>query len=237
MAKLYSSERLLAFIILLLAYCVIFGLLWGADPDVIDFSSVTGLEKMLISIPFVALYVVILIGVTAGYARAAFAAKALGLMRAVRQQLRTMSIEDVSIKSKIRSDSVVTMDTPFLRTLEKVITARLPILPVKEGEKVFRVITIRDILQELTHQINMVREESQTEELFTRLNRLKVKNLNPRLLMACKEDDNLDSVIEKMMRNQFTRLAVMDKDGTACIGTIDLFDVMSEILSEHTAPN
>jgi len=234
MKRLYSTERLIAFLVLFIAYGVIYGLLWGIEyAKIVAFPDVTGLEDIFVSPPFIALYVVILLGVTAGYAQSLFAARALGLIKAIRQQLRGMSMEDVNIMSKIRSDSVVTMDTPFLRTLEKVITARLPILPVKEDDKVSRVITIRDIMQELTNQINTVREESRTEELFTRLNGLKVNNLNPRLLVTCREDDDLNSVIEKMMRNQFTRLVVMNKDGTASIGTIDLLDIMSEVLSEQ----
>jgi len=234
MAKLYSSERLFAFLILLIAYGFVFGLLWGASSaSIVEFGPIRGAEDILLSMPFIALYVVVLIGFTAGYAQAAFAAKSLGLVRAVRQQLRTRSMANASIKSKIRGDSVVTMGTPFLRTLEKVITARLPILPVVDNEKIDKVITIRDIMQELTHQINTVKELSKTEELFSRLATLKVEDLKPQQLISCKEDDTLDSVLEKMMRHQFTRLVVVDKDEKTCMGTVDVFDIVSELLSEQ----
>lgn len=238
MAKLYSQERLLAFLVLLVAYGVVFGLLLAAkEAGAISFpaSEVPIVERTLAGIPFIALYVVILIGVTAGYARAAFAARSLGLMRAVQQQLRTRSMGTASIKSKIRSDSVVTMDTPFLRTMEKVVTARLPILPVreKETEKIYKVITIRDVMQMVTHQIHSVEEEKQTEKLYDRLAELKVESLSPQDLVSCNEDDNLGSVVDKMMQNQFTRLVVLRKDGKACRGTVDLLDIVSEILSEQ----
>lgn len=235
MSRLYSLERLLAFGVMLLAYWAVFGLLWWADSRIgIGFPKVDGFETALISMPFVSLYIVILLGVAAGYARAAFTAKALGLTKAIRQQLRSSSMEDVSIKSKIRSDSMVTMDTPLLRTLEKVVTARLPILPVIENEKVTRVVTMHNIMQELTHQINNVREEDKTEELFTRLFRLKIGDLRPRPVISCKENDNLELVMSKMMRHQFTKLVVVGRDGETFLGSIDLFDITSELLSERT---
>ena len=234
MTKLYSWERLLAFIVLLAGYGIVFVLLWWGDKaNVVDFSHPDGVEHMLISMPFIALYIAILIGVAAGYARSAFAARSLGLMRAVRQQLRTRSMESSNIKSKIRSDSAVAMDTPLLRTLEKVVTARLPILPVVEDDKVSRVITMHNIMQELTHQINTVREESKTEELFGRIAGLKVEDIRPRSAVTCMENDNLESVLQKMIQHKLTKLVVVGKDG-ACMGTVDLFDIVSDILSESS---
>jgi CBS domain-containing protein len=185
--------------------------------------------------PFIALYIVILIGFTAGYAQSAFAAKSLGLIPSVKQKLRTRSMESFNIKRNIYTDPVVTMDTPFLSVLEKVNKSRLPILAIVEDEKIEKVITMHDIMQELTGKISEFEKslhKPDHKDLFTMLDEMKVENLKSKELVSVKENQNLDSALDKMMQHQITKLVVMDEAGKTCVGTINLFDIMSELLSE-----
>ncbi len=239
MTNLYSKERVFAVVVLLFVYFAIYSILfWSTKHGVLRLSqNITNIETLAVSMPFVSLYILVLIGFSAGYARTAAAAKALGLTQAVREQLRARSMENATIKSKVRANSKVTMDTRFLRTLEKVVTARLPILPVEEDPKdpkVKYVITMHDILKMITHRINTAQENSQEAQLYAELAKLEVKDLNPRKVVTCKENENLESVLNTMIQGRVTKLVVMGKDGASYVGTIDLFDIVSEMLSEQT---
>jgi len=45
------------------------------------------------------------------------------------------------------------------------------------------------------------------------------------------ETDNPDSVLQRMIQHKLTKPVVVGKDG-ACMVTVDLFDIVSDILSE-----
>jgi CBS domain-containing protein len=235
--KLYSLDRLQAFLVLLLAYLVVFAILWGAkEADMLGvIPSIKGVQDIFFSMPFIALYIVILIGFTAGYAQSAFAAKSLGLIPAVKQKLRARSMESLNIKRNIHADPLVTMDTSLLSALEKVTKSRLPILAIIENDRIEKVITMHDIMQKLTDEISDFEKslhKPDDKDLFTTLYEIKVENLKPKTLVSVKEDDNLDSALDKMMQHQISKLVVVDKAGKTCVGTINLFDIMSELLSE-----
>jgi len=198
---------------------------WGILKFSTDEKS-TDLLPLMASLPFVALYLVVLIAATAGFARGAVMAKMLPFNQVLKSELQERGMDGAAIKTKIRSGGQVTKDTSYLRALENVYSSRVPILAVIDGDsKVTGVITDHDIIRKLQDEID--RNEPKTLE--SRLRNLKVQDLHPRVPIVATDDENMQDVIGSMIKNQFTKLIVVkDKNSNSFTGTVDVLDLVGE---------
>ena len=128
-------------------------MLWFIENSgVIKFTSdVNGdILKLTTTLPFVALYILVFIGATAGFARSAIVAKELPFSKILDQELKRKTMKSATIMTKIRSGATITQDTPYLHAVDRLIAARVPILAiVGEGNKVGGVVTYYDIVKQL----------------------------------------------------------------------------------------
>lgn len=232
MKDYYSEKATYAFLILLATYVVMVLILLGVSwTEAITFSTdVKGdVLPLLVSLPFVALYLVILLAATAGYAQGAVMAKSLPFSRLLKNELQKRKMDRATIKTKIRSGSQVTADTPFLRALTNIVSSRLPILAVVDGDKkVTGVITTYDIIRKFQEETD---KTDATDSLYDRLKSLTVEHLGPRQPVVATTDDNLQAVTNTMIREQFTKLIVVaSREGKEFSGTVDVLDLVAEMV-------
>ncbi len=228
----YSRQVFTAFGLLIVVYIVIFWMLWGLQRlEAITFTTeIKGdILPLLASLPFVAFYIVVFLAATAGFARGAIMAKELPFNKILQAELKTRTMERATIMTKIRSGATVTTDTSYSRALDTAISARLPILAVVgKDKKVEGVVTFHDIVKKMRDELG---KEDSPEPLGERLGKLRVEDLGPNSPVVVTDSDKLNIVLEKMIKNQFTRLIVVkDEETKAYAGAVDVLDVASEIL-------
>ncbi len=250
--KEYSKQAIYAFFILLLAYFLLVGCLWLLQVNqLINFrTEVNGdILPLMASVPFVALYLLVLIAATAGYARGAIMAKELPFKQILKQELKDKKMSSAPIKTKTRSTAMVYDDTPFMWALNDIISARISILPVidKERNEVKGVITSTDFLKKLQEELKFLQEKTApgdektdspalpdnqyrqiVKNLQKRLEECKVKDLKPQNPVVVNSNENLHGVMHKMIENQFTKLIVVGNDNSFS-GTVDALDLIGEI--------
>lgn len=254
----YSKQAIGAFFVLLFAYFLLVGCLWLLQINqLISFQTeIKGdILPLMASMPFVALYLLVLIAATAGYARGAIMAKEMPFKTVLKQELKDKKMSGATIKTKTRSSAKVYDDTPFIWALNDIISARISILPVidKEKNEVKGVVTSHDFLRKLQEELKILQEgnnnpEDKTtvpadgithnyrqivENLEKRLKDCKVKDLNPQSPTVVKSNEDLHTALYKMIQNQFTKLIVVDKDN-AFSGTVDALDLIGEIYENDT---
>lgn len=230
MSEYYSKQAIWAFIILMISFVVMVLILMALKwQEAMNFS--TALQgdvlPLISSLPFVALYLVVLIAATAGYARGAIVARSLPLNQVFKDELQKKKMDRASIKTTIRSGNQVTEDTPMLQAITNLVSSRVPILAVLDSSnKVTGVITGTDIMARLQKEI-----ESTDADLNARLNRLTVRDLQPAKPVVATTDGNLQEVLGTMIRRQFTKLIVVESEqGKEFAGTVDALDLIGEIL-------
>lgn len=241
MTDRYSRQTIGAFVLLAVAFVgMVFLLIFLHDRSVITFSTkVDGdLLKLLASLPFVAFYLVVFLAATAGYARSAIMMKTMPLTQMLHKELKKKTMESATIQTKIRSGGQVSPDTPFSRALSNIISSRLPILAVVDQEnKVHGVITSHDILRVLQEEIDRKPEPAiaALPPLNERLADLTVENLQPRDPETVTADQNLQSIVDTMLKEQFTKLIVVgDKKSMKFKGTVDVLDLLGEMFGENS---
>ncbi len=229
MEKQYSRQALTAFIVLLITYGLIVGMLTLLqNGGILKFSTETkgDLLPLMASLPFVALYLLVLIAATAGFARGAIMARTLPFNQILKSELQQRKMEGAAIKTKIRSGEQVTKDTPYLRALNNVISSRVPILAViGNDKKVAGVITNDDIIRKLQEEI----DKNDPTTLDERLKKLAVKDLHPRDPVVATINENLQEVLGSMIRHQFTKLIVVDERSNSFAGTVDALFLVGEL--------
>ncbi len=235
MNKQYSKHALKAFAVLLLTYLLILSILTFLQiVEIVEFSTETqgDLLPIMVSLPFVAFYLLVLIAATAGFARGAKMAKALPFKMILEDELKRRSMGEAGIKTKIRSGSQVMANTPYLTALTTVISSRVSILAVIDSDnKVKGVITSNDIIRKLQEEV----DKDDTSNLYDRLKKLKVVDLKPRTPEVAAVGENLLGVIERMIQEQFTKLIVVkDKHSYSFTGTVDVLDLVGEIVDDST---
>ncbi len=249
----YSKQAIGAFFILLFAYFLLVGCLWLLQINqLITFQTEikSDILPLMASIPFVALYLLVLIAATAGYARGAIMAKELPFKTILKQELKDKKMSSATIRTKTRSSAKIYEDTPFMWALNDIISARISILPVidKEKNEVKGVLTSTDFLQKLQEELKILQEENSApgdrtadvaaltdgnyrlivKNLQKRLEECKVCNLNPQKPTVVSSNENLHAVMQKMIEKQFTKLIVVNNDNSFA-GTVDALDLISEI--------
>lgn len=230
MDKEYSKQAIQAFLVLLVTYVVMLLLLtflqqWGLIKFKPELNG--DLLPLIASLPFAALYLLVLVAATAGYARGAIMAKALPLNQVLKTELQGMKMEGAAIKTRIRSGGQVKVDTPLFSALNNMISSRVPILAVLDNDnKVSGVITSHDIMRILQEQV----EKNEPTTLHDRLKNMKVQDLQPTTPVVATVDENLQDVIGNMIRNQFTKLIVVkDRQSNIFSGTVDVMDLVGEV--------
>lgn len=229
----YSREAIMAFVILGVAYLVILAFLWGiggfketAFADDID----GDILKLTTTLPFVALYILVFIGATAGYARSAIVAKEMPFSKVLNQELKKKTMSSATIKTKIRSRATIKKDTPYLQAIDRLISARLPILAVVgDGKKVEGVITYYDIIKHLQSEI-----EKNPDNKLSTLSGIHVKDIIkevPDVPVVAAESDSFEEVLNTMVKHQYNRLIVVEnKSSNVYSGVVDIFDITSELI-------
>jgi CBS domain-containing protein len=232
----YSKEAIGAFVLLVLAYLVILVVLWLIeDSGVVHFTTdINGdVLKLITALPFVALYILVFIGATAGYARSAIVAKELPFNKYLNQELKKKKISSATIMTKIRSGASIKKDTPYPQVVDRLISARLPILAVVgEKNKVEGVITYYDIVKQLQSEM-----EQHPEAQISALSQIHVENIKKEVSsipVMVAESENLKDVLDTMVKHRYNRLIVVkDKDDNVYSGVVDIFDVISELLGSE----
>lgn len=228
MRQSYSNEAYRAFFILLImTFLVGLGLVGLRNLEICTFSrDMTTLDGMIFSLPLTAIYIVVFLAATAGYARAKYMIDELPFYQRLNQQLKSKSMEKASIKAKIRAGVQVTEESTLSDALNHLISSRISILAVVDREnRIQGVITNQDILIWMQE---MIKTDSEMQKLGR-------QNLSPFLTRTavtadCGED--LQAVMNKMIKHQFTKLLVADNEGRFC-GTVDSMDLLAEILDEN----
>jgi CBS domain-containing protein len=237
----YTWPTVGAFVLLVVAYVVMVYILWVLNKEgVISLETeVNGdVLKLIASLPLVAFYLVVFLAATAGFARAAVVMKTIPLTQVLSKELKKKTMESSTIQTKIRSGGQVGKDTSFLRALNNVTSSRLPILAVVEmdpqtkQERVTGVVTADDFLRKIEEEAEK-RPGPNDPPLSERLEGLTVDDLKPRKPTVVTADQNLQSIINTMLKDQFTKLIVVeDKQSMKFKGTIDVLDMMGEIFIE-----
>jgi CBS domain-containing protein len=249
----YSKQAIGAFFILLFAYFLLVGCLWLLQVNqIINFQTeVKGdILPLMASMPFVALYLLVLIAATAGYARGAIMAKELPFKTILKQELKDKKMSSATIRTKTRSSAKIYEDTPFMWALNDIISARISILPVidKEKNEVKGVLTSTDFLKKLQEELKILQDENSAsgdraadpaaltdsnyrlivKNLQKRLEECKVRDINPQSPIVVSSNENLHAVMQKMIEKQFTKLIVVNNDNSFA-GTVDALDLIGEI--------
>lgn len=224
----YSKAAVGAFVVLVVVYLVMALGLWAMQSyTVIKFTNdIKDILHLMTSLPFVALYLVVLLAATAGYARGAIMAKVLPFNKILDTELQKKTLESATIKTSIRGAATVTGDMPLLRALNYILTSRLPILAVvDEKTKVTGVITSHDFLSKLSKDF----EQKVDKKLHEWLGELKVNDLNPPKPVVATANENLSEVIKTMIKERLTKLVVVNEEKEMKFeGTIDMLDLVSE---------
>lgn len=238
----YSKQVIGAFFVLLCAYFLLVGCLWLLQINqLINFQTeINGdILPLMASAPFVALYLLVLIAATAGYARGSIMAKDLPFKTILENELKDNKMSSATIKTKIRSSAVVYEDTPFSWALDDIISARISILPVVDRDKneVKGVITCADLLRKLQEELRSLRDgecgdkttgSQVLESLQKRLADCRIKDLAPQAPVVVKSNEDLQAVLSRMIEKQHTKLIVLEPDNSFT-GTVDALDLIAEI--------
>ncbi|MGD0152861.1 MAG: CBS domain-containing protein [Thermacetogeniaceae bacterium] len=238
---MYSKNALYAFLTLLATYAlmvIILSLLQFYHILTFQTNITNDLLPLITSLPFVALYLVIFLAATAGYARAAVMANELPFNVLLKNELKERSMACATIKAKIRSGVQINNDTSLLDAVNTIITSRIPILAVidKDSNKVTGVITSQDLLQGLRDEFKIVRDALKNDPGQVSIKDVlaTIDNMNINKLISppttVNTGNDLQNVLDTMIKNQFTKLIVIDEDTKTFSGTIDVLDLVTEIV-------
>jgi CBS domain-containing protein len=237
---MYSTRAFLALFALVVVYGIIFGLLWGlqAQGEVTFTKDVQGdVLKTVTTLPLVAVWILILLGATAGFARSALMTKFLPF----KQALANKTVDSASIMLKIRCDTTAKKDDSLAKVLNKLLVARLPILAVVDDKNsVIGVITYQDVVKKMQAEYEKSQDLNDSS-LTHKLDALKVSDiidLDSASPVLVKESADLKSTLDIMIRYRFHKLIVVkDDQKNTYSGTIDIRDIVGEILESSPEEN
>lgn len=230
----YSKRVLTSFIVFLLSYVGIIYLLVHLhtlsifqlpQPDM----SKGEIFPMLTSLPFMAFYLVVLLAATAGYARSAAMAEKLPISKLFKAELQKRSMKSPSITTKVRSGIQTYLDENIVIALNNLISSRLPILAViNDQNKVIGAVTGHDLSRKLIKEF----ENHNAIPFEEKIKEITVKDCDYKITIFATINENLKEVTEKMIKHQLTKLIVVeDEISMKFVGTIDMLDLVSEIIS------
>lgn len=119
------------------------------------------------------------------------------------------------------------MEDSFADALNYMVSSRISILAVvDENKEVQGVITATDLLL-------YVQKTLKSHDGINILHQAKVSDLQPSETTIIEANDQLQSVTEKMIRHQYTKLIVTDNGKFS--GTVDALDILAELLDNQSA--
>lgn len=225
--KQASKDSMKTFCTLLITYFIISGGLLGLHYlGICNFQvELTTVENIIFSLPMFALYLLVFLAATAGYARGKYMLEKLPLSTRLKQELDTRSMAAASIRTKVRAGSQITAQHTFFDVVNSMVSSRISILAVVDDQdNIQGVITATDLLLFLQKTL-----KDCGENLYG-LRDATVNDLHPSVPVSVSVDDKLQSVTESMIRNQFSKLIVAD--GGKFSGTVDALDVLAELLDQ-----
>lgn len=229
MDQKYSKDAGLAFILLLVIYFIICGGLVALHyMGICNFAvNMLSFDNIIFSLPMVALYLLVFLAGTAGYARGKYMLEKLPLNMRLQQELQMRTMDRAGIKTKIRAGSQVKPEDSFYDVLNNLVASRLSIVAVMdEKNEVTGVLTVTDLLLYIQ---NILKNDERSQLLS--LHNVKVSDLKlsePRLVAA---NERLQSVIETMIQHQHTKLIVTDQGKFS--GTVDALDILAELMDNR----
>ena len=230
MDQKYSREAGVAFILLLVTYTIICGGLvalhnWEICNFAVDMNS---FDSLMFSLPMVALYLLVFLAGTAGFARGKYMLEKLPLNMRLKQELQARTMDRANIKTKIRAGSQIKPEDSFSDALNNLVASRLSILAViNEKKEVTGVLTATDLLL----HIQKILKNDEGNQLPS-LHDVKVSDLKPSEPKLVATNERLQSVIESMIQHQHTKLIVTDQGKFS--GTVDALDILAELVENQT---
>jgi CBS domain-containing protein len=227
----YSKKTLLAFIAFLVGYGLLVGLLWMlAANGLFPLSESRANENtvtLLLSLPFVALYLVVLLGATAGYARSQIMADKLPLNKMLASELGKRTMNGASIRTTVRNAAKLSSDDTLPRAITTIVSSRLPILPVVDtNDRVIGVVSHSDLARRIQSEL----DADSPGDLDARLRAAKISTIMQSPPVVASSDETLSNVVERMLKEQFIRLVVVENEaGMKLSGTIDMLDLVGEV--------
>ena len=231
MEQKYSQEAVRAFWILLAIYFIISGGLVVLNcMGICKFAvSMTSLDNIIFSLPMIALYLLVFLAATAGYARGKYMLEELPLNMRLKQELHLRTMAGAGIKTKIRAGSQITFEDSFADVLNNMVSSRISILAVvDEKNEVKGVVTPTDLLL----YVQKTLKDNGANDIKS-LHEAKVRDLQPSEPVLIETSDQLQSVTEKMIQHQYTKLIVTDNGQFS--GTVDALDILAELLEAETS--
>jgi len=211
------------------SYLILIAVLrWIQETGLVTFpSEITGIQDVFVTLPAVAFYIVVALAALAGWARGPAMFRELGLGEVLQKELTKRKISSPTIQSQIKgSTHTIKTDTPLKDALHDSWVARIPILPIVENGKVDNVITMYDISKKIDEELQKTSSKL--------LDNIKANDLkSPGSIVSCKPDDNLADVLNKMIQQRKTKIVVLKED-KSLVGTLDMFDIVAEMMREET---
>lgn len=227
----YSKNAYTAFGILMGAYFVmLMCLIFLHKLGICSFqSAMNSLDGFIYSLPMIAFYLVVFIACTAGYANGKYMLKELPISKILNQQLKEKSMAGASIKMKIRAGNQISEEASYLDAVSNVVSSRIPILAVvNQDNKLSGLITGTDLLVILEEILKA--GDSNSLELLKNKKVNEIKTSIDKATLA-NSTDNFNVVLNKMIKNQYTKLVVVDENDTFS-GTLDAMDLITEIIED-----
>lgn len=196
-----------------------------------DKTAIANLEDFLTSLPAIAFYLLVSLAALAGWARGVAMFSELGLGASIKSFMSKKKLSSATVQSQLRGGAYATVapDTTLKDALHDILTARLDILPMVADGKVTGVITMHDLAKKLDEEMRAP-QATRWAEVGT----LKMSALKPQgPVTSVKPDDTLTVVLQKMVSERRTKVVVADSAG-ALVGTLELFDLVAEMLKDET---
>lgn len=229
MDQKYSKDAGWVFIVLLGIYFFICGgLVYLHNRGICEFAvNMNSIDNIIFSLPMVALYLLVFLAGTAGFARGKYMLEKLPLNMRLKQELQVRTMDRANIKTKIRAGSQVKPGDSFSDVLNNLVASRLSILAViDEKNEVTGVLTANDLLLYIQKRL----KNNECNQLLS-LQDVKVSDLKPSEPRLVVSSERLQSVIETMIQHQHTKLIVTDQGKFS--GTVDALDILAELMEEQ----
>ncbi len=229
----FSRDSLKAFIVLMFSYLVMLVVMVALhDHQLLDIEArVNSVETFIFSIPMIALYLMLVLAASAGFASANNMLGQLPFKQLFKAELENRKLSEAHIQAGIRSGVQLKMDDKYLFALKNILSSRIPIVAVIDGQgNASNVLTASDLLEELQFLLDQ-KDDSEKLKLLNALSEKTIEEMKPVAAIGVKRDDHLGTALDLMVSRQITKLVVTDNNKFA--GTIDALDVLAAVISQN----
>ena len=132
----FSRDSLKAFIVLMFSYLVMLVVMVALhDHQLLDIEArVNSVETFIFSIPMIALYLMLVLAASAGFASANNMLGQLPFKQLFKAELENRKLSEAHIQAGIRSGVQLKMDDKYLFALKNILSSRIPIVAVIDGQ-------------------------------------------------------------------------------------------------------